>query len=283
VSEIHHHFQPFYYYLPVLLGLLFPWTGWLLALLIRLPSALRRWRSWETGRLFAACWFAFPLLFFSLSGSKLPSYILVSLPPLALLMAHGLTCRPRDGRAAFSESWELWLNVVVSGLMAFAFPATMTSIYGEDWRKALPVALAVLIPAAAGAWASGRRRRLAAMSATAAQGVALILSLALFAFPVLAEHHSTRGIATQVLRLRQDREPVCTYRFFHHTLFYYTGYRIEAQLTDRDSLTRFAYAHPDFMIVTEDRYVPEVERLPGYSVIVVGSQGKLRLLRVAHR
>src|SRR6185312_15616784 len=76
------HPQPFWYYLPLLLLALFPWTGWLG---LPLQSAVRRWRrlgwirAWD-GRdqplkFFLGSWLAAPVIFFSLSHSKLPGYI----------------------------------------------------------------------------------------------------------------------------------------------------------------------------------------------------------------
>ena len=40
-------------------------------------GALRRWREWDPRMVFLVCWFLFPILFFSLSGSKLAGYVLL--------------------------------------------------------------------------------------------------------------------------------------------------------------------------------------------------------------
>jgi 4-amino-4-deoxy-L-arabinose transferase-like glycosyltransferase len=77
-STIHRHPGPPWYYLPLLLGGLFPWSGLVLPGLARLVP--RR----VPADLFVALWIGVPLLFFSLAGSKLPGYILPCLPPLAV-------------------------------------------------------------------------------------------------------------------------------------------------------------------------------------------------------
>lgn len=69
--------HPFWFYLPVLLGLCLPWTAWL-------PAAGRR----AGGRLddidlLMLAWAAVVVLFFSLPRSKLIGYVLPALPPLA--------------------------------------------------------------------------------------------------------------------------------------------------------------------------------------------------------
>jgi 4-amino-4-deoxy-L-arabinose transferase-like glycosyltransferase len=78
----HGHQRPFYFYLPDLMMLTFPWTFMLI-------PALRRTLDRNDRILF---WLAVvPVIFFSLSGSKLPGYILPSVPPIAMLCARGIS------------------------------------------------------------------------------------------------------------------------------------------------------------------------------------------------
>jgi 4-amino-4-deoxy-L-arabinose transferase-like glycosyltransferase len=76
------HVQPWYYYIPVLLAGLFPWTP---ALLL-----LPRHRSgWDVRRRFLLAIVCWGLFFFSVSLNKLPGYLLPLFPPLfALVGAH---------------------------------------------------------------------------------------------------------------------------------------------------------------------------------------------------
>ncbi|OLE54500.1 MAG: hypothetical protein AUG51_07890 [Acidobacteria bacterium 13_1_20CM_3_53_8] len=91
VSNKYHHPQRFYFYLPILLMLLVPWT---LFLIISLIGA-RRWDFHEDSpharlRVFSLAWLVLPVLFFSLSVSKLPAYILPVLPAAAVLVGERL-------------------------------------------------------------------------------------------------------------------------------------------------------------------------------------------------
>lgn len=81
LTTVHGRPGAWWFYLPVLLGGFFPWsTG--------LPATLRAaWRRGEDFDRFLLCWIGFPLLFFSCSGSKLPTYLLPIFPALALLTA----------------------------------------------------------------------------------------------------------------------------------------------------------------------------------------------------
>ena len=111
----------------------------------------------------------------------------------------------------------------------------------------------------------------------------MIAGVACLAFPVLADYHSTRSIARRALSVRQNEEPIVTYRFFHHTLGYYTGYQVSLRLPDAQSLKEFALSHPRFLVVAEVVRLPEFQQLPGFSVIPMARQGKLLLLQVSHR
>jgi 4-amino-4-deoxy-L-arabinose transferase-like glycosyltransferase len=93
LSNKYHHPQPFYFYVPVILLMALPWT---VALIAGLVSA-RRW-TWQgkdtvdMTRVFALAWLIVPLLFFSLSKSKIPGYVLPVLPASALLIGERLSC-----------------------------------------------------------------------------------------------------------------------------------------------------------------------------------------------
>ena len=80
------HPEPFYYYGPVLLGLLLPWS-WLLPWVLFSRGA---GRDHDPDKIFLLVWAAVVLIFFSLSRGKLAPYILPALLPLALILGEGL-------------------------------------------------------------------------------------------------------------------------------------------------------------------------------------------------
>ncbi len=87
-STVHQRVEPFWYFLPVLLAGLFPWTGLLWSSVFK-PLRHVQAKSFSPQR-FLALYALFVVGFFSLSGSKLPSYILPAFPALALLMGRQL-------------------------------------------------------------------------------------------------------------------------------------------------------------------------------------------------
>jgi 4-amino-4-deoxy-L-arabinose transferase-like glycosyltransferase len=85
------HIQPFWYYGLVLLVAVFPWTAIFLWTLF--AGAIHLWRtrilSPSTG--FFLSWATFCVVFFSISQSKLPGYILPAIPALGLILARSCT------------------------------------------------------------------------------------------------------------------------------------------------------------------------------------------------
>jgi 4-amino-4-deoxy-L-arabinose transferase-like glycosyltransferase len=126
-SNLYRHKQPFWYYIPVALAATVPWTVWIFPGLADAWRALRaRLRGSEiattssapepssTFEVFLAIWAAVPLVFFSFSGSKLPGYILPSVPALLILAAVAFH------RRAARQQPPHWFAVCVhAALMAF--------------------------------------------------------------------------------------------------------------------------------------------------------------------
>jgi 4-amino-4-deoxy-L-arabinose transferase-like glycosyltransferase len=94
LTNRYQHAQPLWFFVPILLIGLFPWTI-LLGACARDAAAVFRERRWrESPAFFFGCWALFPFVFFSASQSKLPGYILPVIPPLVLLTARSLTRAP---------------------------------------------------------------------------------------------------------------------------------------------------------------------------------------------
>ena len=152
------HGQPFWFYLPIVLAGMLPWTP--LAGL-----ALRRAFLRDPRRLFLLGWLLLVLVFFSASVNKLPAYILPLLPAAAALLGLGLA---EAGDAA------PYLAGCAALLVAFAIAAPMlpsavpsgishATLPPFRWFWLLPLALAAAV------WMleRGGRRTLAVLSIAA--------------------------------------------------------------------------------------------------------------------
>jgi 4-amino-4-deoxy-L-arabinose transferase-like glycosyltransferase len=156
LSNKYHHPQPFWFYLAIIPALMLPWS----AFLAWGVAHARRW-DWRGEdamsklRFFALAWLLFPLLFFSVSGSKLPGYILPVLPGAALLAGERLAAflRGEGSARVLRATGALMLLLAVAGT-AYELKATELS-------RAC-IALVAAPVAAAGAYAlfAPRRREL---------------------------------------------------------------------------------------------------------------------------
>lgn len=108
------HAEPFWYYLPLLVGFALPWVA-------LLPSAFKQ--AWLQRRVpktaFLLLWLLMPLAFFSLAKGKLPSYIMPCMLPLALLMGSALSDKLAQGHGRVLRI-NGWLNLVIGVLVLLA-------------------------------------------------------------------------------------------------------------------------------------------------------------------
>ena len=89
-SDALRHVQAWYFYLPVLLGAVFPWTPLYGALAFRFRETVKDPRVRVMGAF--ALWV---IVFFSMSRNKLPGYILPAVPGIALLLGLAAEKSPR--------------------------------------------------------------------------------------------------------------------------------------------------------------------------------------------
>lgn len=87
-STVHGRYQPLWFFVPILIGTMLPWSLFLLTAI----RGVWRGRGNTPGdaRLYLLIWAAFIFIFFSKSNSKLIPYILPVFPALALLMGDAL-------------------------------------------------------------------------------------------------------------------------------------------------------------------------------------------------
>src|ERR1700727_875015 len=123
------HHQPFFFYLFVLLIGLIPWTVMAIrALGDSIEVSIAEWkvrhnpsrylghtRAGDAFPEFLVLWALFPIVFFSFSGSKLPGYILPSIPPPTILTADYLNRSRRTGL----PQWLIWAHAAPWGLLLF--------------------------------------------------------------------------------------------------------------------------------------------------------------------
>lgn len=279
MSDLHHHSQPFWYYLAVLAVGFFPWAPFLAS------SCARLWRSrGRTGpdhsQVFLWIWVALPLVFFSLSESKLPGYVLPVVPALALLVAREWDRDPA-GETAPARSLRIqWLVVQGLGLLVAAAIVYMGRTYyssNSGFWVALPLAAAVL-------WGAresrvGRPER----AFFSLVGGMVLAAAAAFSFlgPVVEHYHSARSLARASQPMISEDRPLVQYRYFHHTALYYTGYRAtREEIPSLAHLRVYSNQHPqsEYYLLTKESGWRDLAALQGSQSLL--EEGNLRLVRL---
>jgi 4-amino-4-deoxy-L-arabinose transferase-like glycosyltransferase len=223
------HPQPFWFYLPVLVTLLLPWTP--------LALAARPRRLWQDERTrFFALWAGWGFFCFSLSAGKLPGYLLPLLPAACLLLGVSIleATRPR-----------LWLTAVVATAAAlYAAPSERLLEYIVTSPSVFPVTGLAWAGLACGLlagwlWAGQSMLRTAAMAA-------LLMGGLRYWAAGIAERHTARPHASAAAR-------VCAGPDLHRAWRYGLSYYAHAPLPDcKAEPRRWQAGNSDFGLYLTD-------------------------------
>jgi 4-amino-4-deoxy-L-arabinose transferase-like glycosyltransferase len=177
------HERPLWFYVPVLLAALFPWTP-LLALLFQ------RRLFQDRRAIFLAVWFAWGFLFFSISRNKLPGYLLPLLPPLAALIGIALASA---ARARFVLPACGLLLCLVPGLAGMLPQALAAGITHASFRLAWPGVFVGVAIAVVCAFLCGWGHLDCAMAVVAVGTTIFVMTVIWRVYPELDRQLSGRG------------------------------------------------------------------------------------------
>ncbi len=225
-TDVFRHQQPFWYYLPVLLLSVMPWT-------VLVVAALGEWvRERRAGssdglRDFLVVWAVLPVVFFSISQSKLPGYILPAIPPLLMLAGLELGRRLKEQRTAslaFQVSHAALMGLVTGALLLVPYAITRPRPAVAAEIKIAAAAIGVMMFAAV--WISLRRYKLAVLRLVTLAPVIVALAFLLrVEAPVLDAALSTRPVVAAVARLGSPQAPLAMFRAHRNVEYGVAFYR----------------------------------------------------------
>jgi 4-amino-4-deoxy-L-arabinose transferase-like glycosyltransferase len=254
----HHRPGPWWYFVPVLLVGLLPWTP-------SIPAALARaWRTsvapgFKLDR-FLVIWAGVVIVFFSASHSKLPGYILPAVPAILLLFARhypALSERLRRAPASTCVASGLVLTLLAAALPALSAPLAWMEFNAEFsiWLLAAGLTLSA---AGLAALRLLRGSRQEASLAVLGLGSLLAVQLALSGTHVLDERYSSERLVEAVVgeTKRFPREPpFYSVASFDQSVPFYLG-RPVTLVGYKDELAPGIAAEPE-------KYVGSVEEFLG--------------------
>jgi 4-amino-4-deoxy-L-arabinose transferase-like glycosyltransferase len=228
LTTVHGRYKPFWYFMPIVLLGLFPWSAFLVqAIKHNLPSTWRE-RNEHPDALFLMLWAGLVFLFFSSSSSKLAPYILPVFPPVALLVGRYLAAA-WDSRDFPGLRTGYSIFLVASLLLAAAFlglpyywpvpaQAHILGIYGYSIASTLAVG-------GAAAWGLARYRNLGwAVVAVAVTSVLFLMQINTVAPRVDAK--SVKQLAIELKTRLKPGDEVASYHEYYQDLPVYLERRI---------------------------------------------------------
>jgi len=138
-GESGQHPEPFWFFIPCILGGAFPWTFLLPAAI----SGLRGTRFKDPLFRYAICWLLLPFLLLSTSSGKLVTYILPCFAPLAIIMSIALLKYFEAGKKkAFTVAVKILLVIMAALMIALILSQTISNSFRlyeqqEMWKVAL--------------------------------------------------------------------------------------------------------------------------------------------------
>ena len=193
-------YEPWHYFIPVLLAGIVPWTVLMLDTL---------WRTWKdkartdkafNPERFLIVWVVFVFMFFSISGSKLPSYLLPMFPALALLMGTRIAVireRVLLWQIAPVVLFSLVLLVTAANIENFADTPLKAELYPKLGTWLIVAALFLLVGALGAMALLWRSRKLLAVLALSMSSL-LAAQIGLTGHNELQRNRSAKHIAEAI-------------------------------------------------------------------------------------
>ena len=216
-TDRYHHVRPFWFYIPIVVVGLLPWIVFVIT---AIAETVRVWwtekrkmlQSEDAFDVFLVIWLVAPVLFFSLSQSKLPGYILPTLPAATLLLAQYIRHHSHNDEQLSVA------HIILHALVSASIPAlVLLYIIGQNHapssRALLFAGIFVFVLAAAMIVTFLRSPGLHLLRFITLVPVVLAIAVALrLGAPILDARLSARPLANEIFRMENGTLPVAVFK-----------------------------------------------------------------------
>ena len=268
-TNLYHHQQPFWYYIPVLLLGLIPWTVFAVAALINAFKQCWKNRAELDAQssldLFLALWLIFPLVFFSLSQSKLPGYIIPAIPAGTVLLA-----RYVNRRASERSIMTILLHAIVAAVPIL--PALLLQYllvqHHLPWGEATIISIIVALLITSGMLFTLLRSGLVWLRFVTLIPAVLVVGIVLrIGAPALDAKLSARPVANEIAHLDGKHLPLAVFRVNRELQYGLAFYRNE--VIDRYEVGQIP-GQEHFLVAPAGSQVEIAKMIPGRRVSYLG-------------
>jgi 4-amino-4-deoxy-L-arabinose transferase-like glycosyltransferase len=289
LSPMENHRGPIYYYLIVILLGLVPWSPFLvLAAFSEFKQVLLRLRRRAVGgpsgatpqgqvstppAWFLASWIIVYMVFFSVSGTKLPNYILPIYPAAAILTARFLQDWLDLNRVPNWAIYSGFSGIGLIGLTAGMGMLLAGGIFGgispirrlpglEAWAVAglIPVAGALMA-----AWLMRLGRRAEVILSLTVTSILFVALLAAWGTVQVDAFKAPRSLVTEAGARQTDRDiRIACYRFYQPSLVFYCRREVRVLENENQVLEFLQTPLPIFLFVSAQEWSALERRIPGH-------------------
>lgn len=228
-TKMHGRYEPFWFFIPMIIVGIMPWTGFLISLFSKKSVLFSPAdSSARDSNIFLLSWFFVILLFFSLSDSKLIPYIVPCLPPLAILVAGDIT------RMIENKRWHGRAIHCVAGIaILFSIAFVCYAIYGDrlPQETTLPIAIKISVglllgPILALYFSLSKSKNFKAAFYSLALSSFIFIYALLGIYTVVGETRSTKALSDVIMKEIEPGETIASYGEVFQGLPFYTKQRV---------------------------------------------------------
>ena len=257
LTKAHGRYQPWWYFIPIFaLGAL-PWTG------MMLQAAGRAWKTAALAPRFLLLWSVITFGFFSMSSSKLSSYILPILPALSLITADWLkTITPRALTLHIIPIALLAAAAIIAlpGVTRFADEQTPTDMIGAYGTWLMGSAVLWLAGTLAALWLARKQCRSGAVLALAIGGMLAWTGL-VQGHEMLNRSNSSYHLAQEIKAQIPADAPFYSVAMYEQTLPFYLK-RTVTLVAFQDEMAFGLQQEPERWVPTIEAFIEKWKQQP---------------------
>jgi 4-amino-4-deoxy-L-arabinose transferase-like glycosyltransferase len=259
------HPEPFYYYIPILVGGFFPWFLFLPTAIYRILS--KGFASINDGTLLLLIWFGAVFIFFSTASSKLSTYILPLFPAISLLVAklwNDMMSTPANESFRKGMLYPLaFLLILTSAAMVYLLINPLEVLMVNYGIEAIRINIigAIMVACTGLTFFFFVKRHykwsFATITGTVVLGIFLFLLLIV---PYINPFRSTKGLAERLDTLLPAGEQLTFFHRLQDTALFYTD-RKAAILWGDKALRNYLASEKRVFCVMEKKYFDALEKI----------------------
>jgi hypothetical protein len=272
------HPEPIYYYIPVLMGGMFPWSTMLPLAIFRAVRA--HGTTYNDGALLALIWFAAVFIFFSLASSKLGTYILPLLPAAALLVGallHDLLGGSSEGLA--KGIFYSYLPLVIIAPLALIYiilfpPVDLKAEVGIELKWVYGIAAGLVACCFISCGLAAKKKYRLFIGSIAGTVITILLFSLIYLVPPIEPFRSGKMLAKKIDKLLEPTEDLVFYLKARDTFLFYTD-RMAAVLKTPKALKQYMASEKQVYCIFKMDDWQDVQRLHETMHIVALAGNKL--------